>query len=68
MVVDTSYEELVISPADARLIAATPDLLDAARMALVALEDEEKCEGLMESGIQALDSLRAAIAKAEGTP
>ena len=61
--------EMLLGKADdywkAKLAAESllAEAVGAARMAVVALEDEEKCEGLMESGRRALDALRAALAK-----
>ena len=52
--------------ANARLIAAAPDLLAAARDAIVALEDGE---GLgFQGGDEAYAALKQAIAKAENSP
>ena len=60
--------------ADARLIAAAPDLLAALRLALPSVEHaylDVRCHGLgkiadrFEAALKAVDS---AIAKAEGTP
>lgn len=48
---------------DARLIAASPELLDAAEELIASLAWEEKRSGTTYSGA---DKLRAAIAKAEG--
>lgn len=64
MVVDTSYDELVIKMADARLITAAPELLDALKYARSVIQGhaEDHCDGCK----QTLDMLDATIAKAEG--
>lgn len=49
--------------ANARVIAAAPDLLEAAKGLLACLADDERDAT---HGTQAHESLRAAIAKAEG--
>lgn len=48
--------------ANARLIAAAPDLLEACRQVLIASEDNGGMDDIDWNG------LRAAVAKAEGTP
>jgi hypothetical protein len=52
-----------VSLANARLIAAAPDLLEAGKMLLESLEWEEKRSGTTYRG---MDTLRAAIATADG--
>lgn len=56
--------------ANARLIAAAPDLLDAAELALQVAEgwihDQLDGTGIAEEALGELDSVRAAIAKARG--
>jgi hypothetical protein len=52
--------------ADARLIAAAPELLEALRYTLQYAEKLEKAAGLSSAANVSLDKARAAIAKAEG--
>jgi hypothetical protein len=65
-------EELTgfIEPADAILIAAAPDLLEAAKLALQSAEswihDQLDGTSLLESALAELEPVRAAIAKATG--
>ena len=56
------YDGEPIRKADRALIAAAPDLLDAAKMLLASLAWKEKRSGTTYNGA---DSVRAAIAKAE---
>ena len=71
MVVSIEYDELVVSEADANLIAAAPELLEAAQTALSALESiaNEMTVGdrFTNAGqllLDALEPCRSAIAKA----
>lgn len=57
------------SIADARLIAAAPDLLEACKIALTTIEDAQAIIGTTGEGSQdeeAARTLRSAISKAEG--
>ena len=62
----------VQTEADARLIAAAPDMLAAARLGLMAAMEaaayagSEGHDGTMRENLKRADALRAAIAKAEG--
>ena len=57
------YDKLETAPANARLIAAAPELLEGAKMLDISLQWEERRSGTTYNG---MDTLRAAIAKAEG--
>ena len=59
-------EGISVSPADAHLIAAAPELLEACKVAIETFDDDAPGAGDTEKG--ALRRLRAAVARAEGQP
>jgi hypothetical protein len=65
-----SYDQAELNPADAYLIAAAPDLLDAAEMGLAVAESWIHSEldgtkgGQLEDALDALQPIRAAIERA----
>ena len=63
---DAAYTTLELEPSDAYLIAASPDLLSALRIAESALEYVR--DGLECRAEQVLEVVRAAIATATETP
>ena len=52
--------------ANARLIASAPDLLAACKTALECYEEFHRCHMLSDSAVADMETIRAAIAKAEG--
>jgi hypothetical protein len=58
--------ECAVREANARLIAAAPDLLDAIKPLLALLEPVETLGLLAAPELEKLNAARAAIAKAEG--
>lgn len=60
---DTSREE---REANARLIAAAPELLEALRRAWALVDSQIRCNAPTENAIKLAADIRAAIARAEG--